>query len=1184
MSNLKFNKELVDNYKSSFDSAKTSFNSDSYNTFKNSYLATCSDSTVQSMYNNLDSLYSDIDRGYNSINDYWTNYNEDNSSLESSLKTDSNVCTNSNVNSFLSSFLGGVSNAQSPTIELYNGTKNSFESTNNSENTDDLVFRYNANTELSDQINIDDDLTYKPGEDSNNKELLNEETGYDDKIIEYGMTAEELEENLNNNLNDLELLYAEKFKELHKLEEELEKYETERMDYDPRSKEWDKSEELRNQIAEKKEELAAIKNQIQQTENQINLIPYYNLVYNDDYDEVLSTIDTEDIANYSMEELQSDYGVTKGAKGYNTLVDPLLVAESVKEHFPDKSDEELAFDYSILNISDESFTEMTYLDVYNYTTPEQRNIYHYLWKTQGREAADAYLLLLLDNINQSKGYYQAMQYISTLDLNDKGELETSLANYFDVSVKGLGDGIGTFYDGITENLLDDGTFTADEYEKMYVLYYLSENSDYYDEIYGFHSSVGNMLPAIGISMATSFVGTTFGASTITIGGKEIALGELAGSTALGLSSYGNAKHEALHNGVSVFEANVYAICIGMSETLLDYKLGNIKWISKSSSMKFFDLAKEGFTEAAQEYIQQGLDYGLLGKDIDLSTMTADAGKSFLFGVLLSCYFNGSGKAFKVTYNGIKYTIDPKTSIEYFNENKDASLDKILNESSVGNEEATTLGKNNAPKDNQGVSNVLKNNKGSVMISPFGIFEKMANKITDLVYGTSSNTNPNTSNNSNAIPIDNTNKYSKANITNLYENDRNAIIFMFAESGISPIDTNTILNYYDKDTVIAAMCETDEIKRKNNMDTLVINLNSTHDVNSFLQNKFAMSETNTFNISNNSNNYREVEVTADNTKAVEEARKVLQKKGYSTEEINYLKSNSTDASFITQSQTLPNEADLVTFYGNSLSALGYSDAEIAELFQIKNGNIFDIINFVESPACNISHKVIDGYNISSENKAIFYNNYKGIESHKYNNKVQDYYVFSVSDKQRVLIPTNFNSENIRYDTNYILENYYAVCNSTLGQNNGDIVFLDEDYHRDKEKKNGATPYATKGNTLLVFPSAAYTKKEKIVSIIFHESTHSYEYASRREGGIISTDPKYAEARAKDNNFTSDYARDTYEGKTNQHYKRTNDLSEDVAELVYYIRYYGFEDAKEEFPNRMKYLEQYYPELYNFLSNY
>lgn len=297
---------------------------------------------------------------------------------------------------------------------------------------------------------------------------------------------------------------------------------------------------------------------------------------------------------------------------------------------------------------------------YQFMSEEQRNIYHFLFSTEGEESANKYLDLISDSINQAYGAKMAADFISELDLNDKGQLEKNLSNFFDVSVEGLGDGISNFFSGLENVIMNNGTLSADEYKKIIVLQYLQENSDYYDDVYQFNSALGNMVPAIVTSAIVSLVATP-------------AAGATTSSVLMGLSAGGNAKHQALVSGNGLLSSCLYGLFVGASEATLGYFLGKIPGISATSGFTLKNILSEGTEEFLQEWIDAGLQAVVLGENVDWSNIPKQSIDSFLMGSIMAGFLNGGSAIVNLNINEVKYELNVEDILVYMADNPKASI-------------------------------------------------------------------------------------------------------------------------------------------------------------------------------------------------------------------------------------------------------------------------------------------------------------------------------------------------------------------------------------------------------------------------------------------------------------------------------------------------------------------------------
>ena len=440
---------------------------------------------------------------------------------------------------------------------------------------------------------------------------------------------------------------------------------------------------LKEQIKSVQQEIATLKAYRQQIQNTIDLKPYQDIIdsskyasYKRTYDCDYQKLDYELMAMYSYDttmyvgELMRRYTIEELEAMHANEIDEFALIEHLLKTKPDHIDNDYAIHMN-------PFLNQAY-EKYKYMTEDEIMLYHYLFQTEGMESANAYLALLDDKINQAKGAALAMEFIHGLDLTDEGKLRDTLANFFGVSGRGLIDGIENFFTGLANVFQNNGTLTADDYEKMIILQYLQENSIYHEEIYEFSSSLGNMVPAMVASAIATIIATPAGGATVAgISFSATEIGAIAASTLMGFSAMGNAKHQALVNGADTLAANVYGIFIGASEALLGYFLGNIPGISQTAGFTLSEILQEGVEEYLQEWIEAGLQAVILGQDVDWSEVPANAAKSFFMGVLMSGFLNGGQQIVTVMIDGVPLQIDVEESLKYMEEHNNVTIEEAL---------------------------------------------------------------------------------------------------------------------------------------------------------------------------------------------------------------------------------------------------------------------------------------------------------------------------------------------------------------------------------------------------------------------------------------------------------------------------------------------------------------------------
>ena len=220
--------------------------------------------------------------------------------------------------------------------------------------------------------------------------------------------------------------------------------------------------------------------------------------------------------------------------------DEIKASYEFQKYYREHKDDEIniKFDYGAMQ---DEVNPYEY-DVNQYLTQEQKVLYQFLLEKEGKikssgKAAE-YLNVLKDTVNQAKGAKLADEFLMSLNYDDEGKIKEDLWNIFCTSGQGLDDGIRTFHEGL-KHIIDNGdTLTAEDYKKMIILQYLSENSDILEGTYEFSSSFGNMVPSLVAGAIVSYVATP-------------TAGSVVGSVLMGASAGGYAKYQALVKGNSV---------------------------------------------------------------------------------------------------------------------------------------------------------------------------------------------------------------------------------------------------------------------------------------------------------------------------------------------------------------------------------------------------------------------------------------------------------------------------------------------------------------------------------------------------------------------------------------------------------------------------------------------------------
>ena len=188
-----------------------------------------------------------------------------------------------------------------------------------------------------------------------------------------------------------------------------------------------------------------------------------------------------------------------------------------------------------------------------FMTDEEVKIFTYLYNTQGEKAAEQYYDMLSD----------------TLELRRGTEKAAGLDNTFERTMFSLSQGVRRFGRGI-EQLFTDEQLPL--YGEDYAENIINANASHGERIrYSAANSIGNMLPSVILSAATSGAAGALGA------GAKVAeaAGKAASTASMFAGAKGNAYTEALRQGMIKVEAGTYSTLVGASEAGLEYLLGGI---------------------------------------------------------------------------------------------------------------------------------------------------------------------------------------------------------------------------------------------------------------------------------------------------------------------------------------------------------------------------------------------------------------------------------------------------------------------------------------------------------------------------------------------------------------------------------------------------------------------------------
>lgn len=232
-------------------------------------------------------------------------------------------------------------------------------------------------------------------------------------------------------------------------------------------------------------------------------------------------------------------------------------------------------------------------------TDDEVALYNYLLAKKGKEKAGEYLAYLDETLNARVGK-QIADNITSIDIPVVEELTTGLY--------GFGAGVDQWASGVKQVFSKEQLPTSiTQYANAEIINSLDGFGEY---AYKATNVLGNMAPSVLLSSVTGGLGA------------PAVVGQLVGSTAVGLSAAGNAYGSALRAGYDVGQARAYSTLVGAAEGTLQYALGGIaalggvtddilkakiNMIDNSLLRVSAKLGMDIFSEVAEEELQNYLE-------------------------------------------------------------------------------------------------------------------------------------------------------------------------------------------------------------------------------------------------------------------------------------------------------------------------------------------------------------------------------------------------------------------------------------------------------------------------------------------------------------------------------------------------------------------------------------------------
>lgn len=310
-----------------------------------------------------------------------------------------------------------------------------------------------------------------------------------------------------------------------------------------------------------RDELLDKKNQIYQLERYIDLYPYTKITQNADFKEYLER-------DYSNVDVES--GWSKIASFFTFG----FVKAEVGENF-------------------------------NEFTQEEKAIYFYLKEQYSEDEANEYYTSLEDMVNQRKGMKDALEYVKSLDGEDWIDF-VKTADFAKTVGMGFSDGVWSFGEGLANLFPGNGEIMSElQYKQLFLQTMLTQeiNLDEIEKNYGKDSEEYKLYEKL-YEMQKGYraaLGTTYNVAS-TIGNEAIPMalscipevGQTLGIALASLSDAGNAKATAYQNGITGWNAYLYAGIKGFTSAYITKKFAAIPGLSDNSSTKLVKMLKNSF--------------------------------------------------------------------------------------------------------------------------------------------------------------------------------------------------------------------------------------------------------------------------------------------------------------------------------------------------------------------------------------------------------------------------------------------------------------------------------------------------------------------------------------------------------------------------------------------------------------
>lgn len=313
--------------------------------------------------------------------------------------------------------------------------------------------------------------------------------------------------------------------------------------------------------------------------------------------------------------------------------------------------------YSNLVVTDLDTEKFDALLLASDIKPDFLKMYNYIYATQGLDAANQYLNVMMDEINKTIAIQEIIAFQKTI--SEGGSITDALERTSVISFKGLIDGVRGWREGLTAFNNNQRYRSVNDYVVMYITLLLQPQSikkekglideegnstseidftvDYSgklnisDDVYQLFNGIGGMLPNSLIS----------------------AVSPLFGMVAMTLSGAGSKYHQKMLEGSDSGTAVLYSLVSSLGNSFLRRVFGTLPFIGTQRIETFKNLLlaipKEMSTACGRNFFDILLESVLYHKIITMDEAIARMGKDAVYAALTSFIMNLP----HVTSNGIQ---------------------------------------------------------------------------------------------------------------------------------------------------------------------------------------------------------------------------------------------------------------------------------------------------------------------------------------------------------------------------------------------------------------------------------------------------------------------------------------------------------------------------------------------------